>query len=142
VLTHESRQVPAWLIFDVGQKMKPIGPFPEGMRQSLVEEPATPRRLSVVRFYVPAAWAFLWSPLLLIGMFYLGELSHRLLPVMKPLFAVVVFGYSVALMAAIVVLALSKRRSRWLFITLNAAVLLLEIVGSLFLVAGSSRIYQ
>ena len=94
------------------------------------------------RYYAYAAWAFVWSPVLLLTMFYVGDAWANMLPILKPLFVVSVFANPIALLDSLVVLFASSRKSRWLFITLDVAVLSLECFVVVLGIAGSSRIYQ
>jgi hypothetical protein len=123
--------------------MKPLSPFSDGVDRSNAKAQVARKDVAIVdRYYAYAAWAFVWSPLLLITMFYVGDAWAHMLPILRPLFVVAVFANPLALLVSLVVLFASSRKSRWLFVTLDVVVLSLECVLVVLGIAGSPRIYQ
>jgi hypothetical protein len=141
-MLHEPRRRRSWLIFDVGQKMKPVSPFPEGVPPPHIEATVPHLNIAAERFYPYAACSFAWAPALVVVLFYAGDASVNVVPMMKPIFALALVANPLCLMASLVVLALSRRKSRWLSIALTGVTLLLECIIISFGIAGSAGIYR
>ena len=107
--------------------MKPISPFPDGVAKRPDDLPGHAEENAGVRFYRTAAWAFVWAPLLPVALFYMAEFAGPLGKLLSPLCVVSALASPVLLIAAIVIVLTSKRRSRWLFAPLNAGALLFEL---------------